>query len=51
MAQNQYTNRDKTGEVPFIYKTFICLENIINDFERLLYNLVENKKEAMISDK
>ena len=38
--------REKTGEVRFIYKTFICLENIINKFESLLYNLMENKKEA-----
>ena len=51
MAINEYTKREKTGEVQFIYKTLICLENIINKFERLLHNLMENKKEAGMSDK
>ena len=51
MARNEYTKREKTGEVRFIYKTFICLENIINKFERLSHNLMENKKEAGMSDK
>ena len=39
----------KTGKVRFIYKTFICLENILNKFERLSHNLMENKKEAGVS--
>ena len=26
MTENEYTKRAKTGEVRFIYKTFICLE-------------------------
>ena len=52
MAMNEeYTKREKTGEVQFIYKTFICLETIINKFQRLLYNLMENKKNAGMSDK
>ena len=44
MAQNEYTKREKTGEVRFIWKTFICFEDIINKFERLSHNLMENKK-------
>ena len=51
MAKNEYTKREKTGAVRFFYKTFICLENIINKFERLSHNLMENKKEAGMSDK
>ena len=51
MAKNEYTKGEKTGEVRFIYKTFICLENIINKFEKLSHNLMENKKEAGMSDK
>ena len=50
MAQNQCTKREKTGEVRFIYKTFICLENIINKFERISQNFME-KKELGMSDK
>ena len=44
MAKNEYTKREKTGEVWFIYKTFICLENIINKFERLSQNGWKIKK-------
>ena len=51
MAENEYTKREKTGEVRFIYKTFIRLETIINKFERFSHNLIENKKEAGMSDK
>ena len=51
MTKNEYTKREKNGEVSFTYKTFICLENIINKFERLSHNLMENKKEAGMSDK
>ena len=51
MAKNEYTNREKAGKVRFVYKTFICLKNIINKFERLSHNLMENKKEAGMSDK
>ena len=51
MAKNEYTKKEKTGEVRFIYITFICLETIINKFERLSGNLMENKKEAGMSDK
>ena len=51
IAKNEYTKREKIGEVQFIYKTFICLENIINKFERLSHNVMENKKEAVMSDK
>ena len=51
MAENEYTKREKTGKVQFIYKTFIYLETIINKFERLSHNLRENKKEAGMSDK
>ena len=50
MAKNEYTKREKTGEVCFIY-TLICLENITDKFERLLHNLMDNKKEAGMSDK
>ena len=50
MAKNEYIKSEKTGEVRFIYKTFICLENI-NKFERLSHNLMENKKESGMSDK
>ena len=51
MAKNEYTKKDKTGEVRFIYKTFICLETINNKFEKLSHNLMENKKNAGMSDK
>ena len=51
MAKNEHTNREKTGKVRFIYKTFSCLEIIINKFERFSHNLMENKKEAGMSDK
>ena len=51
MAKNEYTKREKTGEVRFIYKILICLENIINKFERFSHNLTENKKETGMSDK
>ena len=51
MAENEYTKRKKTGEVRFIFKTVICLETIINKIERLSHNLMENKKEAEMSDK
>ena len=51
MAKNEVTKRQKTGEVRFFYKTFICLENIVNKFERLSHNLMENKKEEGMSDK
>ena len=61
MIENEYTKREreKTGEVQVIYKTFICLETIINKFdERLLHNLMNNlnklhnlnKKDAGMSD-
>ena len=50
MAENEYTKREKTGDVRFIYKTFICLETIINKFERLSLNLMV-KKEAGMSNK
>ena len=36
-------------EVRFIYKNLIYLENIVNKFERLSHNLMENKKEAGMS--
>ena len=51
MAKNEYTKREKTGEVRFIDKTFICLGSIINKFERLSHKLIENKKDAGMSDK
>ena len=53
MAENKYTKREreKTREVRFIYKTFICLETIINKFERLSHNLMEDEKDAGMSDK
>ena len=50
MDKIEYTKREKTGEILFIYKTFICLENI-NKYEMLPHNLMENKKEAGMSDK
>ena len=43
MAENEYYKREKTGEVRFIYKTFICLETIFNKFERLSLNLMEKR--------
>ena len=46
MAEHEYTM-----EIRFIYKTFICLETIVNKFARLSYNLMENKEEAGMSDK
>ena len=49
--QESIKKRERTGEVPFIYKTFIFLENIVNILERLSHNLVENEKEAGMSDK
>ena len=53
MAENEYTNkeREKTGEIRFIYKTFICLEIIITKFERILHSLMENKTDAGMSGK
>ena len=51
MTENKYTKREKTGEVQFIYKTFICLTTIFNKFERLSHNLIENKKDAGMSHK
>ena len=39
----------KLWEVRFIYKNLIYLENIVNKFERLSHNLMENKKEAGMS--
>ena len=43
MAQNEYTERERTGEVWFILKTFICLENMIDKSERRFHNLMENE--------
>ena len=51
MAENEYTKREKTGEVRFIYKTFTWLKTIINKFDRIWYNLIENKEDAEICDK
>ena len=51
MTENKYTKREKTGEVQFIYKTFICLKTIFNKLERLSHNLIENKKDAGMSHK
>ena len=51
MAENEYTKREKTREVRFIYKTFICLETIINKFERLSLNLMEKKKQGWVINK
>ena len=48
-GHNEYTKREKTGEVRFDLKTFICQENAINKFKRLSINLMENKKEAGMS--
>ena len=50
MSQNEYKKREKIGKVRFIYKTSICLENIINKFVRFSHNLME-KKEVGMSDK
>ena len=50
MAKNKERKREKTGEVRFIYNTFICLENIVNKFKRFSHNLMENKKEAGMSE-
>ena len=33
------------------FTTFICLENIVDKFERFSHNLMKNKKEARVSDK
>ena len=38
-------------EVRYIYKTFICLETIINKFERLSHSLMQNEIDAGMSDK
>ena len=58
MIENEYAKRErerereKAGDVQVIYKTFICLETIINKFdERLLRNFMVNKKDAGMSDK
>ena len=51
MAENKYTKREKTGEIWFICKTFICLDIRINKFESLSHNLMENKKDAGMSGK
>ena len=42
IAQNEYAER--TGEVWFIEKTFICSENMINKSGRPSNSLMENKK-------
>ena len=41
----------KLGKFDFFWGTFICLENIVINFERLSHNLMENKKDAGMSDK
>ena len=46
-----HKEREKTEEVRFIYKTIICFETTTNKFERLLQNLMENIKDAGMSDK
>ena len=51
MGENEYRKREKTEEIRFIYKTFICLETITNKFESLPRNMVENEKDAGMSDK
>ena len=51
MAQNECTKREKTEEGRFIQKTFICLENIINKFERLSHNLMEEKGQGWATNK
>ena len=51
MAKNEAPKREKPGEFRLIYKTFICLEAIINKFEKLLHNLPENEKDIRMSDK
>ena len=46
-----HKEREKTEEVRFIYKTIICFETATNKFEMLSHNLMENIKDAMMSDK
>ena len=45
MTENEYTKREKTGEVRFIYKTFICLETK-NSKKEKIQGWVINKKKA-----
>ena len=47
----EWIHRDRTGEVWFILKTFIGLENMINKSERLSNYLMENKKKEGKKDK
>ena len=52
MDQNEREReRDRTGEIRFRNKTFVCLENMINKFERLSQNLTGNEKKAGMSHK
>ena len=51
MAENECTKREKTGEVRFICKIFISLDTIINKFERLSHNLMENKNHTKVINK
>lgn len=51
MDPNEYTKREKTREIRFNQKTFVCMESMINNFERLSRNSTGNKKKAEMSDK
>lgn len=51
MDPNEYTKREKTREIRFNQKTFVCMESMINNFETLSRNLTGNKKKAEMSDK
>lgn len=51
MDPSEYTKREKTREIRFNQKTFVCMESMINNFERLSRNLTGNKKKAEMSDK
>ena len=46
-----HKEREKTEEFRFIYKTIICFETTNNKFERLSHNLMENIKNAGMSNK
>ena len=52
MDQNEYTKREKTGEIRSTYNSLVSLENMIKESERLSHNLMEIKrKQGLVKNK
>ena len=52
MDQNEYTKREKTGEIRSTYNSLVSLENMIKESERLSNNLMEIKrKQGLVKNK